>query len=72
MKFLIAGFGSIGRRHFRNLRSLGVEDIIFFSSNNSTVEREDDEYRCMLEEGHAIEGGVADIDGGGPDGKRPL
>jgi predicted dehydrogenase len=41
MKYLIAGFGSIGRRHFRNLRSLGVEDIIFFSTNKSTIEREE-------------------------------
>jgi len=41
MKFLIAGFGSIGRRHFRNLRHLGVEDIIFFRTNKSTIEREE-------------------------------
>ncbi len=39
MRFLIAGFGSIGRRHFRNLRSLGVEDIIFYSTNKSTNKR---------------------------------
>jgi hypothetical protein len=28
MKFLIAGLGSIGRRHFRNLIALGEKDII--------------------------------------------
>ncbi len=27
MKFLIVGMGSIGRRHFRNLRSLGFSDV---------------------------------------------
>ena len=33
MKFLIAGFGSIGRRHFRNLVSLGENDILFLRSH---------------------------------------
>src|SRR5690349_15267208 len=28
MKFLIAGLGSIGRRHFRNLMALGEKDIV--------------------------------------------
>jgi predicted dehydrogenase len=37
MKFLIAGFGSIGRRHFRNLLSLGIDDIVFLRSNKSTI-----------------------------------
>lgn len=37
MKFLIAGFGSIGRRHLRNLRSLGMEDIILLRSHHSTL-----------------------------------
>ncbi len=41
MKFLIAGFGSIGRRHFRNLISLGEEEIIFYRTHQSTLE--DDE-----------------------------
>ena len=27
MKFLIAGLGSIGRRHFRNLIALGEKDV---------------------------------------------
>jgi len=37
MKFLIAGFGSIGRRHFRNLLTLGERDIVFLRSNRSTL-----------------------------------
>ncbi len=41
MRFLIAGFGSIGRRHFRNLLSLGEKDIIFYRTHKSTLD--DDE-----------------------------
>jgi predicted dehydrogenase len=37
MKFLIAGYGSIGRRHFRNLLSLGESDILFYRSHRSTL-----------------------------------
>ncbi len=37
MKFLIAGFGSIGRRHLRNLRELGENDILLYRSNRSTL-----------------------------------
>ena len=37
MKFLIAGLGSIGRRHFRNLLSLGERDIILYRSMSSTL-----------------------------------
>jgi predicted dehydrogenase len=37
MKFLIAGFGSIGRRHFRNLLTLGERDIVFLRSKRSTL-----------------------------------
>lgn len=37
MKFLIAGFGSIGRRHFRNLKALGQEDILFLRSGQSQL-----------------------------------
>jgi predicted dehydrogenase len=37
MKFLIAGFGSIGRRHLRNLRTLGETDIILLRSHKSTL-----------------------------------
>ena len=32
MRFLIAGIGSIGRRHLRNLRALGETDILFLRS----------------------------------------
>ncbi len=37
MKFLIAGFGSIGRRHLRNLRALGQADIALYRTHQSTL-----------------------------------
>lgn len=37
MKFLIAGYGSIGRRHLRNLLALGEHDIVLYRSNRSTL-----------------------------------
>jgi predicted dehydrogenase len=37
MKFLIAGYGSIGRRHFQNLLSLGEKDILFYRSRKSSL-----------------------------------
>lgn len=37
MKFLIAGFGSIGRRHLRNLLELGQNDIVLLRSHRSTL-----------------------------------
>ncbi len=37
MRFLIVGFGSIGRRHFRNLLALGQKDIVFLRSQKSTL-----------------------------------
>lgn len=37
MKFLIAGLGSIGRRHFRNLVALGEKDIILLRTRKSTL-----------------------------------
>ena len=37
MKFLIAGFGSIGRRHFRNLIALGEKDIVLLRSHRATL-----------------------------------
>ncbi len=43
MKILIAGFGSIGRRHFHNLLALGERDILFYRSGRSTLP--DDELR---------------------------
>ena len=41
MKFLIAGFGSIGRRHFRNLKTLGEQDILFLRSQRSNLPDEE-------------------------------
>jgi len=37
MKFLIAGYGSIGRRHFRNLLELGERDIVLYRTGRSTL-----------------------------------
>jgi predicted dehydrogenase len=37
MKFLIAGLGSIGRRHFRNLIALGQKDIILLRTRKATL-----------------------------------
>ncbi|MFZ2095287.1 MAG: Gfo/Idh/MocA family oxidoreductase [Anaerolineales bacterium] len=37
MKFLIAGFGSIGRRHFHNLLTLGERDIVLYHTHHSTL-----------------------------------
>lgn len=37
MKFLIAGLGSIGRRHFRNLIALGEQDIVLLRSHKATL-----------------------------------
>jgi predicted dehydrogenase len=37
MKFLIAGLGSIGRRHFRNLRALGETDILLYRTHKGTL-----------------------------------
>lgn len=37
IKFLIAGLGSIGRRHFRNLIALGEKDIVLLRSHRATL-----------------------------------
>jgi predicted dehydrogenase len=37
MKFLIAGLGSIGRRHIRNLWALGERDILLYRTHRSTL-----------------------------------
>lgn len=37
MKFLIAGLGSIGRRHLRNLVMLGEKDILLYRTYQSTL-----------------------------------
>ncbi|HSQ27500.1 MAG TPA: Gfo/Idh/MocA family oxidoreductase [Anaerolineales bacterium] len=41
MKILIAGFGSIGRRHFRNLITLGEHDILFYRTQHSTLDADE-------------------------------
>ena len=42
MKFLIAGLGSIGRRHLHNLQILGERDIILYRTHRGTLP--DDDY----------------------------
>jgi len=37
LKFLIAGLGSIGRRHLRNLVTLGQRDILLYRTHQSTL-----------------------------------
>lgn len=37
MKFLIAGLGSIGRRHLRNLIAFGEEDLVLLRSQRATL-----------------------------------
>lgn len=44
MKILIAGLGSIGRRHLRNLRVLGESDFVLYRTGRSTLP-DDDELR---------------------------
>lgn len=41
MKFLIAGLGSIGRRHLRHLVSLGQKDILLYRTHQSTMPDEE-------------------------------
>lgn len=41
MKTLIAGFGSIGRRHLNNLRALGESDILLYRTHQSTLPEDD-------------------------------
>ena len=41
MKYLIAGFGSIGRRHLNNLRAHGEEDILLYRTQHSTLSEKD-------------------------------
>jgi predicted dehydrogenase len=41
MRFLIAGLGSIGRRHLRNLAALGEHDILLYRTHHSTLPDED-------------------------------
>ncbi len=48
MKFLIAGLGSIGRRHLRNLLALGERDILLYRTGRSSLP--DDELKGYLVE----------------------
>jgi predicted dehydrogenase len=41
MKYLIAGLGSIGRRHLRNLVALGEKDIVLFRTRKATMPDEE-------------------------------
>jgi predicted dehydrogenase len=41
MKFLIAGLGSIGRRHLRNLAALGERDVVLYRTHHSTLPEEE-------------------------------
>ena len=41
MKFMIAGLGSIGRRHLRNLVALGECDILLYRTHQSTLPDEE-------------------------------
>jgi predicted dehydrogenase len=40
-KYLIAGLGSIGRRHLRNLQALGETEIVLLRSHRSTLPEDD-------------------------------
>lgn len=40
MKFLIAGLGSIGRRHLKHLEALGQRDIVLYRSHKGTLPEE--------------------------------
>lgn len=41
MKILIAGYGSIGRRHLNNLRTLGEQDLMLYRTHHSTLKEEE-------------------------------
>ena len=41
MKILIAGLGSIGRRHLRHLKALGADDILLYRTHQSTLPDEE-------------------------------
>ena len=40
-KILICGFGSAGRRHFRNLYSLGIRDFVFLRTHKGSISDEE-------------------------------
>lgn len=41
MKFLIAGLGSIGRRHLKNLITLGENQLVLFRTHHSTLPQDE-------------------------------
>ena len=41
MKFMIAGLGSIGRRHLRHLEALGVKEILLYRTHRATLPDDD-------------------------------
>ncbi len=41
LKFMIAGLGSIGRRHLRHLQALGQDDLLLFRTLQSTLPDDD-------------------------------
>jgi predicted dehydrogenase len=47
MKFLVIGCGSIGRRHARNLRDLGVKDILVFDPERDRSAQLAHEYEVL-------------------------
>jgi len=38
ISILIAGFGSIGRRHYKNLKKLGYSKFSFYRTNEGTIQ----------------------------------
>ena len=36
-RYLVAGYGSIGRRHLRNLLELGETDLVLFHTGHTTL-----------------------------------
>jgi predicted dehydrogenase len=58
VKFLIAGLGSIGRQHLRNLISLNERDIVLYRTHRSTLpddELSDFPIVTELEDGLSLE-----------------
>jgi predicted dehydrogenase len=41
MNFVVAGLGSIGRRHLRNLAALGEQNVVLYRTHNSTMPEDD-------------------------------
>ena len=61
MKFLVIGYGSIGKRHARNIKSLGHEVIVLRHSRNTINKDGFDEYYSyeeVLKSVHSIDGAI--------------